>query len=93
VRQAIRVVHVPAVAHVRRAGVHQNEAVAVGVRGELGPAEPLLPTAAAGVELFGALRSSARRGAVVGVGVGVGRVRRLLTATMMAGLAATLSGT
>jgi hypothetical protein len=51
VRKAGGVVHIPAVALVRGAGVDQDEAVLVSILGETGPAEPLLGVAAARVEL------------------------------------------
>jgi hypothetical protein len=51
VRQAGPVVHVPAVALVRRAGDDEDEAELVGLGGQPGAAEPLLGVAAAAVEL------------------------------------------
>jgi len=51
VGEACCVVDVPAVGHVRSAGIDEDETVRVGVRGQLSAAEPLLSSSAATVKL------------------------------------------
>lgn len=68
VRERGRVVNSPAVGHVGRAGVDEDEAVLIGIRGEACPRVPRRSGAAAGVELLSSCQHPSRTSGKEGKG-------------------------